>query len=82
MHSDDCVVESSPPLPTSDLAETAEPKSVDEEKLKDNVGRRVQIEGTFEDVDGAQGEAKTPGGDLVQLKGTVIRQVSGDCSKP
>ncbi|HEY7450790.1 MAG TPA: hypothetical protein VH702_21715 [Vicinamibacterales bacterium] len=55
---------------------------IDDEKLQDNVGRRVQIEGTFDDIHRAQGEAKTPGGDLVELKGTVIRQVSGDCAKP
>jgi pyruvate-formate lyase-activating enzyme len=64
------------PIGTSGAQAMFDVKGFDEEKLKDNVGRRVQIEGTFGNVDSAQGD------DLVELRGTVIRQVSGDCAKP
>lgn len=58
-----------------------EVEGIDDEKLKQHAGRRVQIEGTFENVDRARTkpEAQTPADDLVELRGTVIRQVSGDC---
>jgi hypothetical protein len=51
-------------------------EGIDDEKLKQHVGRRVQIEGTLENVDrtGATGAA-----DLAEIRGTVIRQVAGDC---
>jgi hypothetical protein len=58
-----------------------EVQGIDDEQLKKHGGRRVQIEGTFENVDRAQArpETQTPPDDLVQLRGTVIRQVSGEC---
>lgn len=51
------------------------------DELKKHAGRRVQIEGTFENVDRAQAtpEKKTPNDDLVEIRGSVIRQVSGEC---
>jgi hypothetical protein len=58
-----------------------EVEGIDEAELKKHVGRRVQIEGTFENIDRAQAapEGKTPADDLVQLRGTVIRQVASEC---
>jgi hypothetical protein len=46
------------------------------------VGRRVRIEGTFENVDRARAtpQRQTPTDDLVELRGTTIRQVAGECS--
>ena len=57
-----------------------EVEGISNDELKQNVGRRVQIDGTFDNVERAQ--RQTPGGDLVQLKGTVIRQVTGECPAP
>lgn len=54
-----------------------EVKGIDDEKLKSLVGRRVQIEGTFEDLSETTKPA-TPE-HLADIKGTVIRQVSGEC---
>ena len=58
-----------------------EVEGIDDERLKQNVGRRVQIDGTFENVDQARDrpEAKTPADDLVEIRGTTIRQISGEC---
>jgi hypothetical protein len=58
-----------------------EVEGIDDERLKQHVGRRVQIDGTFENVDraGAAKEQRTPADDLVEIRGTTIRQVSGDC---
>jgi hypothetical protein len=52
------------------------------ERLKSNVNRRVQIDGTFEHEDRAQKgpEVNGTGNDLVELKGTSIRTVSGECT--
>jgi hypothetical protein len=59
---------------------------LDDEKLKPHLGQRVQIEGTFENLDeAAPGGARTESRveDLVELRGTTIRQVAGDCpAKP
>jgi hypothetical protein len=57
-----------------------EVEGIAEDQLKQNVSRRVQIEGTFENVDRAKAtpEPGTPV-DLVQLRGTAIRQVAGEC---
>jgi hypothetical protein len=54
---------------------------IDDEQLKKHVGRRVQIEGTFQNVDRLQAkpETQTPTDDLAEIRGTVIRQVSGEC---
>jgi len=58
-----------------------EVEGIDDEELKQHVGQRVQIEGTFENVDRARAtpEGQTPADDLVEIRGTVIRKVPGDC---
>jgi hypothetical protein len=51
-------------------------EGVDDDQLKQHVGQRVQIEGTFENVD----RAGAPSAEhLVELRGTTIRKVAGDC---
>jgi len=52
------------------------------EQLNSNVNKRVQIDGTFGHEERAQKgpEVNGTGTDLVELKGTDIRSVSGDCS--
>lgn len=62
-----------------------EVEGIAEEQLKQHAGRRVQIDGTFENVDRAKAtpEAGTPADDLVEIRGTTIRQVPGECpAKP
>ena len=58
-----------------------EVRGIDDEQLKKHVGRRVQIEGTFANVDRLQAkpETQTPLDDLAEIRGTAIRQVSGEC---
>ena len=58
-----------------------EVEGIDDERLKQHIGRRVQIDGTFENVDraGATPERQTPADDLVEIRGSTIRQVAGDC---
>ena len=58
-----------------------EVEGIDDAQLKQHVGRRVQIDGTFENVDRARAtpEQTTPADDLVEIRGTTIRQVAGDC---
>jgi hypothetical protein len=58
-----------------------EVQGIDDQQLRQHAGRRVQIEGTFENVDRARAtpEKRTPADDLVELRGTTIRQVSGEC---
>ena len=53
-------------------------EGVDRDKLKEHAGRRVQIEGAFEHLDRAKPGASTSD-DLVEIRGTTIRQVAGDC---
>lgn len=57
-------------------------EGINDEQLKQHVGQRVQIEGTFQNVDRATAtpEQRTPADDLVELRGTTIRKVPGDCS--
>lgn len=57
-------------------------EGIDDDQLKQHVGKRVQIEGTFENTDraGAAPERRTPNDDLVELRGTTIRQVAGACT--
>ena len=52
------------------------------DQLKSNVNKRVQIDGTFEHQERAQKgpEVNCTGNDLVELKGTSIRSVAGDCA--
>jgi len=54
-----------------------EVKGLDGDKLKPLVGSRVQIEGTFEDLDETTRPATAE--HLPDIKGTVIRQASGEC---
>jgi hypothetical protein len=58
-----------------------EVEGIDDERLKQHVGRRVQIDGTFENVDRARAtpERGTPADDLVEIRATTIRQVAGEC---
>lgn len=59
-----------------------EVEGIDDERLKQHVGRRVQIDGMFENIDRAKAtpEGGTPADELVQIHGTTIRQVAGECS--
>lgn len=59
-----------------------EVEGIDDAELKKHVGRRVQIDGTFQNIDRATAspEKKTPADDLVELRGTTIRQVAGECA--
>jgi hypothetical protein len=53
---------------------------LDDEQLKNHVGKRVQVDGEFENVDDArddEGENRVE--DLVEIDGTAIRVVSGTC---
>ena len=51
-------------------------KGLDATQLKPMVGKRVQIDGAFSDVDkSASAGAK----DLIDIRGTAIRQTSGEC---
>jgi hypothetical protein len=49
--------------------------------LKKHAGHRVQIDGTFENIDNAAkpAESKTPADDLPEIRGVAIRQVAGEC---
>lgn len=72
------------PTGTSGYTRTTmfEVEGIDDKQLKQHVGRRVQIEGRFENVDRLQArpESQTPTDDLAEIRGTSIRQVSGDCA--
>jgi hypothetical protein len=52
------------------------------DQLKSNLDKRVQIDGTLEHSDRVARTARNDPatGDLPQLRGKVIRSVSGDCS--
>jgi hypothetical protein len=52
-------------------------KGIADERLKEFAGKRVQIEGKFDDLD-RSASAKT-GEDLVNIQGTVIRAATGEC---
>jgi hypothetical protein len=54
---------------------------LDDERLMQSVGRRVQLDGTFANRDQARDrpEARTPADDLVEIRATAIRQVAGNC---
>ena len=58
-----------------------EVEGLDDERLKPHVGHRVQIDGTFENVDRARAtpERGTPADDLVEIHASAIRQVAGNC---
>ena len=55
-----------------------EVEGIDNDNLKQHAGKRVQIEGTFENAERAAAQT-SPTADLVQLRGTVIRPATGDC---
>lgn len=85
------IIKGSAPEQTPRAGETAtgtagkqamyEVEGIDDERLRQHAGHRVQIEGTFENVDRARAtpEKGTPADDLVEIRGTTIRQVAGEC---
>ena len=56
-------------------------EGIDDARLKQHAGQRVQLEGTFENVDRSRAapEPGTPADDLVEIRATSIKQVAGDC---
>lgn len=52
-------------------------KGITDSRLKELVGKRVQIDGTFADV--TKSPSAGPTEDLADIRGTTIRQVSGEC---
>ena len=52
-----------------------------DEQLKVHVGRRVRIEGRFDNLD-SERPSDPKNDDLIELNATTIRQVPGDCSVP
>ena len=52
-------------------------KGIADERLKEFVGKRVQIDGTFDDLDRSASAATAE--DLVNIDGTVIRAATGEC---
>lgn len=58
-----------------------EVEGLDKDRLKQHAGKRVQIDGTFENIDRARAtpERTTPADDLVEIRATTIRPVSGTC---
>jgi hypothetical protein len=52
-------------------------KGIDDEQLKALVGKRVQVQGTFSDMD--KSATAGPTEDLVDIRGTSIRRISGEC---
>jgi hypothetical protein len=56
-------------------------EGIDDQELKQHVGQRVQIDGMFENADRATAtpERGTPADDLVEIRGTTIRKVAGEC---
>lgn len=85
------VVKGSAPPAASTQAKPAEPtgtsgtisapmydvKGIDDARLKQLVGKRVEIEGTFADLE--KSPSAKPTEDLVDIRGTTIRQTSGEC---
>jgi hypothetical protein len=71
------------PTGTSGTQLMYEIEGIDDERLKQLVGKRVQIEGSFQNVDRAQArpERRTPADDLVEIRATTIRELSGECQK-
>jgi len=52
-------------------------KGLQDSQLRNLVGRRVQIDGAFGDAERSANAGKTE--DLVDIRGTAIRSVDGDC---
>jgi hypothetical protein len=56
-------------------------KELDSDRLKALVGKRVQVEGTWADVE--RNQSAPPTNDLADIKGVSIREVAGQCpAKP
>jgi len=68
------------PVGTSGSASAAmfDVKGLDDARLKEFVGKRVQIDGTFADAE--KSPSAKPTQDLVDIRATAIRPASGDCS--
>lgn len=62
------------PVGTAGAAAMYEVEGIGEDKLKELVGRRVQVDGTFDPR-----PPSATSDDLVQIRGTAIRQVTGEC---
>jgi hypothetical protein len=82
---DSRIVKGSPPAGESDRrghSPIYDVQGLSTDQLKANINKRVQIDGAFEHEDRARKgpEVNGTGTDLVELKGTGIRSVSGDCS--
>jgi hypothetical protein len=62
-------------------------KGIDRDELKKLLGNRVQVDGTFEELEEAKpsGDSKADDSkkseDLVDIRGTAIRLVSANCVK-
>lgn len=56
-------------------------KGIDDEQLKSNIGKRVQIVGTFENTDRATAspDKAAAADELVELRGTTLTAASGEC---
>jgi len=74
------------PIGTSGSQQMYDVKGIDDAQLKPLVGRRVQIEGIIATVappaampDPQTGATPRASNDIPDIRGTVIRQVSGDC---
>lgn len=71
------------PTGTSGVQPMFEVRGIDQAKLKQHVGQRVQIEGTIDPTDlKEREEAKRKGqtgNDFPEVNATAIRQVSGEC---
>lgn len=53
---------------------------IDDEQLKPHVGRRVQIDGTFDDLDEArEATDRDDNDDLPEIEASAIRPASGSC---
>ena len=71
------------PTGTAGMRAMYEVAGIEGDQLKQHAGQRVQIEGTFENVDRAKGAGQTASDALVELRGTTIRKVAGECpAKP
>ena len=55
-------------------------KDISKGKLKDEIGQRVQIDGTLQHVERA-GNPVSFAFDLVELRGTTIKRIEGECPK-
>lgn len=70
-----------PEQPTGTAGTVAAPmydvKGIADDRLKEFVGKRVQIDGTFADLD--KSPSAGPNEDLVDIRGTAIRAASGEC---